>query len=167
MNRNVLLVGAFFAAIASNAGAAADLTASSGNNANAQSLSQTIEKLDADFFDAYNHCSDPAQLTKHASYLNPNVEFYHDNGGVTWNRQDYLAKTRANVCGNFRRVLTAGSLQVFPIKGYGALEEGHHTFCEIASGKCFGEGKFLVVWHQTSDGWEITRIFSYGHKALN
>lgn len=122
--------------------------------------------MDAKFFDSFNNCSDPDQLRKHASYLNSNVEFYHDKGGVTWTRQDYIEKTRENVCGNFRRVLMEGTVQVFPINGYGAIEEGHHTFCDIKSSKCFGEAKFLIVWHRTTDGWEITRIFSYGHEAI-
>ncbi|GGA14447.1 nuclear transport factor 2 family protein [Dyella caseinilytica] len=160
MNRRIFVASMFFAFAASNAGAAPPVAS------NPESLTDTILKLDAKFFDSFNSCSDPDQLRTHASYLNPNVEFYHDKGGVTWTRQDYIEKTRENVCGNFRRVLTAGTVQVYPINGYGALEEGHHTFCEIKSGKCFGEAKFLVVWHQTSDGWEITRIFSYGHEAI-
>ncbi len=167
VNKDVFLVSLFFTLAASNAGAVATATPSSGNSANGESLFGTISKLDAEFFSAFNNCSSPDQLKKHASYLNPNVEFYHDKGGVTWTRQDYIEKTRENVCGNFRRVLTAGSLQVFPIEGYGAIEEGHHTFCAIKSNKCFGEAKFLIVWHHSSTGWEITRILSYGHQAID
>jgi hypothetical protein len=167
MIRNVFLAGIFFALAASNAGAATPATSNAADSANGDHLFGTISKLDTEFFDAFNNCSSPDQLKKHASYLNPNVEFYHDKGGVTWTRQDYIEKTHKNVCGNFRRVLTAGSLQVFPIEGYGAIEEGHHTFCGIKSGQCFGEAKFLIVWHQSSDGWEITRIFSYGHQAIH
>jgi hypothetical protein len=167
MSRAVFLVSFFVAFAVSTAGYAATAASSPEDSASSGSLSNTIAALDAGFFGAFNNCSSPDQLKKHASYLNANVEFYHDKGGVTWTRQDYIEKTRQNVCGNFRRVLTAGSMQVFPIEGYGALEEGHHTFCEIKSGKCFGEAKFLVVWHHAASGWEITRIFSYGHQAIN
>lgn len=167
MNRNVFLAGVLFALVACNAGAATPAASAANDSANRESLFSTISNLDAEFFGAFNNCSSPDQLKKHASYLNPNVEFYHDKGGVTWTRQDYIEKTRENVCGNFRRVLTSESLQVFPIEGYGAIEEGHHTFCEIKSGKCFGEAKFLIVWHHSSEGWEITRIFSYGHQAID
>lgn len=167
MNRNAFLAGIFFALAALNAGAATPVASNAEDSAKSDPLFGTISKMDAEFFDAFNNCSSPDQLKKHASYLNPNVEFYHDKGGVTWTRQDYLDKTRKNVCGNFRRVLTAASMQVFPIEGYGAIEEGHHTFCEIKSGKCFGEAKFLIIWHQSPDGWEITRILSYGHQAIH
>lgn len=166
MNRNVL-ASVVFAFAASSAGVATLAASDSQNSSSGESLFSTISNLDAEFFGAFNHCSSPDQLKKHASFLNPNVEFYHDKGGVTWTRQDYIEKTRENVCGKFRRALTAGSLEVFPIEGYGAIEEGHHEFCDIKAGKCFGEAKFLIVWHHSTAGWEITRIFSYGHQAID
>jgi hypothetical protein len=166
MNRNIFLIGTFFAIAAMSAGAVTPAVANSDDSTKDESLFSVISKLDTEFFDTFNHCSSPDQLKKHASFLDPNVEFYHDKGGVTWTRKDYIEKTRQNVCGNFRRALTPGTLEVFPIKGYGAIEDGHHTFCEIKSGKCFGEAKFLIVWRRTPNGWEITRIFSYGHEAI-
>jgi Domain of unknown function (DUF4440) len=150
-----------------NDGAAIAAATGTGDAASHESLFSTISSLDAEFFGAFNQCSSPEELEKHASYLNPNVEFYHDKGGVSRARKDYIETIRKNVCGNFRRVLTQGTLQVYPIKGYGAIEEGHHTFCEIKSGKCFGEAKLLIVWHHAAQGWEITRIFSYGHQAID
>lgn len=166
MHGHALLASIFFTLAASGAGAVKPAS-NPENSADRASLFGTISTLDAAFFGAFNSCSSPDQLKKHASYLNPNVEFYHDKGGVTWTRQDYIEKTRENVCGHFRRVLTAGSMEVFPIEGYGAIEEGRHAFCEIKSDKCFGEAKFLIVWHHSSEGWEITRVFSYGHHAIN
>ena len=129
-------------------------------------LYRTVSKLDAEFFGTFNNCDAPGQLQRHAEFLDPKVEFYHDNGGVSWTREDYIDKTRRNVCGNFRRELVAGSLEIYPIKGYGSIEEGRQRFCDTKSGKCFGEAKFLIVWHQTPEGWRITRILSYGHHAI-
>lgn len=129
-------------------------------------LYQTISKLDSAFFGAFNHCEAPAQLQKHASFLDPNLEFYHDKGGVTWTRDAYIDKTRQNVCGHYNRRLTPDSLQVYPIKDFGAIEEGDQSFCDIKSDKCFGEAKFLIVWRQTPGGWHVTRVFSYGHHAI-
>ena len=166
MSRNVFFAS-IFALAAFSAGAATPAASTTENPAKGEALFSTISKLDGEFFDAFNHCSSPDQLEKHASYLNPSVEFYHDKGGVTWTRHDYIEKTRENVCGHFRRVLTAGSVEVFPIEGYGAIEEGLHMFCDIKSEKCFGKAKFLVVWHHAPKGWEITRIFSYGHEAID
>jgi hypothetical protein len=140
--------------------------ATPGESTDQDALYRTVSELDTEFFGAFNSCDAPGQLQRHASFLDPNVEFYHDNGGVSWTREAYVEKTRRNVCGNFRRKLTPGSLEVYPIKGFGAIEEGDQTFCDIKSEKCFGEAKFLIVWHQTPDGWRATRILSYGHHAI-
>lgn len=128
-------------------------------------LFATVSKLDTVFFGAFNHCASRDQLRKHASYLAPNLEFYHDKGGVTWSRRDYIANTKKNVCGQFRRVLIPGSLQIFPVKEFGAIEQGRQKFCWLKSGKCFGEAQFLILWHHLDDRWVITRVFSYGHRA--
>lgn len=127
---------------------------------------KTVSELDSQFFGTFNTCSDPAQLKKHAELLDPNVEFYHDNGGVTWTRKDYLDRTGANVCGHFRRKLTPGTLKAYPVKDFGAIEEGEQMFCDIKTDRCFGAAKFMLVWHKTSSGWQVTRAFSYGHRAL-
>lgn len=131
-----------------------------------QSLFSTVSKLDADFFDSFNHCALPGQLQKHASFLVPNLEFYHDKGGVTWSRADYLANTKKNVCGQFRRELIAASLRIFPIKDYGAIEQGKQKFCWLKSGTCFGEAQFLILWHHLDNRWVVTRVFSYGHLPI-
>lgn len=129
-------------------------------------LFSTVSKLDTDFFGSFNHCASPDQLQKHASYLAPNVEFYHDKGGVTWSRRDYMAGVTKAVCGQFRRELVAGSLQVFPIRDYGAIEQGNQKFCWLKSGKCFGAGQFLILWHHLGNRWVVTRAFSYDHRPL-
>jgi hypothetical protein len=130
-----------------------------------ESLEQSIRRLDGEVFDAFNRCSDPAQLDIHASYFATNVEFYHDNGGVTWNRADMLANTRKNACGHYTRKLIPDSIAVYPIKDFGAIELGSHRFCQVETGKCEGVADFVMIWHQASKGWEITRVLSYGHRA--
>ena len=128
-------------------------------------LFQQVAKLDNEAFDAFNRCSDPAQLQKHAGYFDANVEFYHDTGGVTWTRDDMLANTRKYVCGNFTREPVPGTLKVTPIKDFGAIAQGVHRFCQAASGKCEGLADFAIVWRNQNGKWEITRVLSYGHRA--
>jgi hypothetical protein len=147
-------------------GAASAPNPSTGNTPAANALFATVSKLDADLFSSFNHCASPDQLQKHASYFAPNVEFYHDMGGVTWSRRDYMANTKKNVCGQFRRELLPGSLQVFPIKDFGAIEQGKQKFCWLESGKCFGEAQFLILWHHLDNRWVVTRVFSYGHRPI-
>jgi Domain of unknown function (DUF4440) len=128
------------------------------------SLFDTIRKLDAAVFDAFNHCSSPAELQLHANYFAPEVEFYHDTGGVTWTRDQMIANTARNACGNYRRELVAGSLKVFPIKDFGAIEQGAHRFCRAGSDVCEGMADFVIVWRQQGTSWQITRVLSYGHR---
>src|SRR5688500_14157771 len=127
-------------------------------------LEDTVAALDSAVFDAFNRCSDPKQLAKHAGYFADDVEFYHDNGGVTWSRDEMLANTKKNVCGNFRRELVPGTLKVFPIKDFGAIALGSHRFCQFASGKCEGIADFTMIWRHKDGAWLITRVLSYGHR---
>lgn len=127
-------------------------------------LEHTIRDLDARVFEAFNQCSDPAQLDVHAGYFSEDVEFYHDQGGVTWTREQMLANTRNHVCGKFTRQLVADSLVVHPIKDYGAIAIGTHRFCQTATGSCDGLADFTMIWHQLGDAWRITRVLSYGHR---
>ena len=129
-----------------------------------EQLTQAIGALDTAVFDAFNSCSDPAQLAKHAAYFDEAVEFYHDNGGVTWTRDEMIGRTRANVCGHYRRVLVPGTLQVFPIKGFGAIAQGTHRFCALSATECPGEADFVMVWRERDGQWQITRVLSYAHR---
>lgn len=130
------------------------------------SLYATIATLDAQMFDAFNRCSDPAQLQRHATFFDANVEFYHDKGGVTWTRDAMIDRTRQYVCGQLRRELVAGTLRVYPIKDFGAIETGTHRFCAFNSAQCDGIADFAIVWRQQGDRWQITRVLSYGHHAI-
>ncbi|HEU4815901.1 nuclear transport factor 2 family protein [Janthinobacterium sp.] len=132
----------------------------------ADPLTEQIAATDLAAFDAFNHCKDPAQLARHATFFAPDVEFYHDNGGVTWNRDAMLANTAKYVCGNFRRELVAGSLKVFPVKDFGAIAQGTHRFCQFASGKCEGMADFTVIWQLKDGQWQMTRVMSYGHRSV-
>ena len=127
-------------------------------------LFDTISALDAAAFEAFNTCANPGQLQKHADYFSADVEFYHDTGGVTWNRREMLANTEKYVCGNFRRELIPGSFRVYPIKDFGAIAQGVHKFCQFKSGTCEGAAEFLIVWRKEGGKWSITRVLSYGHR---
>lgn len=124
-------------------------------------LFDTVAALDQRLFEAYNRCD----LAAFESSFVPDVEFYHDSGGVTWDRASVVDNTRKWICGKVRRELLPGTLRVYPIKDFGAIEEGEHRFCELASGRCEGIAKFVMVWRQDPDGWKLTRVLSYGHRT--
>ena len=133
----------------------------------APDLATTIAALDTAAFDAFNHCDKPGQLDRYASFFAPDVEFYHDLGGVSWTRDAMIATTKQNVCGKFQRELVPGTLKVWPIKDYGALARGEHRFCHYkpdgTTHPCEGQAEFTILWRHQGDAWVITRAFSYGH----
>ena len=164
MKKRIPLVAALIAVTALGASSAFASSDQPTTKQATHSLFDTISALDTAVFDAFNSCSSQGQLQKHGSYFAPDVEFYHDNGGVTWSRREMLAKTEKNVCGHFRRELVPGTLKVFPIKDFGAIEQGSHRFCQFASGKCEGIAYFVIVWRNHNGSWKITRVLSYGHR---
>lgn len=125
-------------------------------------LTVQITALDARVFDAYNRCD----LDTFGSYFDPHVAFYHDTGGATFDRDTVIANTRRYICGHVRRELLPATLHIYSIRDYGAIEEGEHRFCELASGRCEGIAKFVIVWAQSGEGWRITSVLSYGHRAM-
>lgn len=129
-----------------------------------EQLTQVIADLDTAVFDAFNTCSDPARLATHATYFDEAVEFYHDTGGVTWSRDEMIERTRQNVCGRYRRELVPGTLQVCPIKGFGAIAQGTHRFCALSAMECPGEADFVMIWRERDGQWQVTRVLSYAHR---
>lgn len=62
---------------------------------NQEELDRAGAALDAALFDSYNKCD----LEKFASFFVDNVEFYHDQGGVTLGRAALTDSVRKNICG--------------------------------------------------------------------
>lgn len=124
-----------------------------------QALYDTIVKHDSIFFNAYNHCDE--QLDLYASYYAENLEFYHDKGGYSNSKSEMVAATEKNICGKVRRELVPGSVEVYAIANYGAIEIGYHKFFNKndQSGPN-NPGRFVIVWKKTGDKWEISRVIS-------
>ncbi|MBW8879224.1 MAG: nuclear transport factor 2 family protein [Acidobacteria bacterium] len=128
-------------------------------------LFRTIASLDAEVFDAYNRCD----LEKFGSFFTEELEFYHDNGGLTdRTRQSLVESVKKNICGKVRRELVPGTLEVYPLHGYGAVEIGVHRFHHPGRDDVepVGEGKFVQIWQNKDGKWKITRVISYDHHAL-
>ena len=130
---------------------------------NQEELDKTVTALDAALFDAYNRCD----LEKFSSFFVEDVEFYHDQGGVTLGKQNLTDSVKKNICGKVTRELVAGTLQVHYMKGYGAVEMGVHRFHHPGheDTEAVGEGKFIHLWQYKDGAWKITRVISYDHHA--
>jgi hypothetical protein len=127
-------------------------------------LFRTVAAHDKAVFDAYNACD----LDKLASYFAEDLEFYHDQGGLSRGRQALVDGVKNNICGKVRRELVTGTLEVHPMKNYGAVEMGvhrfHHPGHEATEG--VGEASFVHLWQNTNGAWKITRVISYDHHSL-
>ena len=125
-------------------------------------LTSAISSLDTQLFDAYNNCD----LDKLGSMVVDDLEFYHDKTGLAVGKQPFLVAIKNNICGKVRRELVKGSLEVYPLKGYGAVEIGVHRFHHQEQGHdVLGEAKFIHLWQYKDGAWKITRVISYDHGA--
>ena len=123
-------------------------------------LESTIRALDTALFAAYNQCD----LAKFASFIADDVEFYHDKGGVTLGKEALTDSVKKNICGKVTRELVPGTLQAYPMKGFGAVEIGTHRFHHPGNeSEGIGEAQFIHLWRYKDGEWKITRVISYDH----
>jgi len=160
------LVASCVLAASSSCGQAATDGAKSAAAVAADPLYERMLALDTALFDSFNQCSDPAQLAKHAAFFDTDIEFYHDLGGLTQGVDALMANTRKNVCGKFQRQLDVASFRVYPIPGFGAVSMGTHRFCTKPA-RCEGIGEFTTVWRDKGGVWQVTRVLSFAHRALD
>ena len=137
-------------------------------------LTEAVRARDAELFDlAFEGC-DPARLR---TMIVPDFEMYHDRDGVVARSAedfitDYARSCRERQAPNAwrsRRALVAGSLNVHPVPGYGAIEDGIHVFYERRGDgpeRLVGRARFTHVWALTPDGWRLARVLSYAHEAI-
>jgi Domain of unknown function (DUF4440) len=129
---------------------------------NQEELNKAITALDAALFDAYNKCD----LQKFGSLVDEDVEFYHDQGGVTLGRAALVESVKKNICATTTRELVAGSLQIYYMKDM-ARSRWEYTGFIIPGIRRLGTGKgSLCISGSTKDGaWKVTRVLSYDHHA--
>ena len=121
-------------------------------------LTTMVKRLDADLFGAYNDCD----MEKFGSFFPENLEFYHDqSGGGPMTREQLVAAIKQNICGKVHRELV--SIEVFPMKNYGALETGVHRFSHPGLDNDQGDAKFVQLWKYESGRWWLTVVMSYDH----
>lgn len=124
-----------------------------------QKLYDTIVHLDSLFFEAYNTCN--LNLDKYANFYSENIEFYHDQGGLSTSKKEIVDATERNICGKVTRELVKGSIEVYPIKNFGAVEIGFHKFHNITEESSEPKvGRFVIIWQNINNEWKISRVVS-------
>ena len=124
-------------------------------------LFSQIANLDSLLFDAFNN----QRMDIFKPMFTNDLEWFQDNEGLL--SSETVFKNFGN---SFKkefklsRKLVPGSLEVYPLKNYGAMEIGLHQFRHIENGKEeVGTFKFLMIWKQENDSWKISRVVSYNH----
>lgn len=139
----------------------------------AQALQDEIAARDAELFDIVFTRCDPVRLR---ALLAPDVEFYHDKGGFIFRSADDFVADHLKQCASrrkpdtwrSRRALVRETLVVDAVPGYGAMEAGDHLFYERKGNgpeRLAGRSRFAMVWQKAKDGWRLSRVLSFSHKA--
>lgn len=126
-----------------------------------EELFKQIASMDSMMFSAFNTQNMPV----FKALFTEDLEWFQDNGGLL-----YYKTVFENFENMFKkeykltRELVKGSLEVHPIKDYGAIEIGVHQFRHIENGKEeVGTFKFVMIWQKKDDQWKISRVISYDH----
>ena len=126
-------------------------------------LFDSIARMDSVMFDAFN----AHDLEKLKTTFSEDLEFYHDKGGLADYKQtmkNFKSLFERNKNTGLRRDIVKGSLEVYPIKDYGAVEICAHRFCHVENGKndC-GTFKNIMIWQKKDGQWKVTKVISYDH----
>jgi ketosteroid isomerase-like protein len=154
VNKAFVLVMLLFCGCASGGSMSNGLPATSG-------LYVEIQGMDNRLTEAFN-AHDASALM---SLFGRDIEFYHDTQGLqNFDKVASGFKELFAADNEIERQLVPGTLEVYPIKDYGAIETGVHRFCHTENGKIeCGDVRFVMIWRREDDQWRISRVVSYGH----
>ena len=129
-------------------------------------LERDILEQDSLFWLAYNRCD----LEGFGEFFAEDLEFYHDKGGMTRTSDSLVGSFARGLCATgtnqVDRRLVAGSLEFYPIDGYGAYLRGTHTFHAMEGGRETGgveQAQFAHLWTREGGRWVMSRVVSYDH----
>ena len=120
-----------------------------------------IAKMDSvifSYFNTQNFVPFKAMFTK-------DLEWFQDNDGLlNYEKVFTNFKTMFAKPNKLSRQLVSGSLEIHPIKTYGAIEIGIHQFKHFENGKEeTGTFKFMIIWQKKNGLWKVSRVISYDH----
>ncbi|EAR01721.1 nuclear transport factor 2 family protein [Maribacter sp. HTCC2170] len=120
-------------------------------------LYDDIVEMDRIYFTAYNTCDMETQ----ADLYDEDIEFYHDKGGLATSKTELLESLERNICGKVTRELVEGSIEVYPIANFGAVQIGMHKFHNNQEPNTISKpSKFITIWRQEDKSYKISRVIS-------
>jgi ketosteroid isomerase-like protein len=152
--------------------AATCLSAQTAGPVATKELHNEIAAHDRKLFDAVFNTCDTQAL---AGLVTDDFEMFHDKGGLVSTSGAQFVENIRGMCERqktgedyrARRELVEGSLEVYPLNNYGAVEVGVHRFYKRAPGqpdKLVEIARFTQVWKKEASGWKLARVVSYDHK---
>ena len=139
-----------------------------------QALHDDIAAKDRALFAAVFETCDTKALP---GMLADDFEMYHDKGGQVARSAADFVKAVEGVCARqktgedyrSRRELIPGSMKVYPLQNYGAVQVGEHRFYKLAPGRpeqLVEVALFTHLWKQEPSGWKLARVLSYDHRLV-
>ena len=124
-------------------------------------LYDELARMDRELFDAAFVSCDQA---KFSSLFTDDAEFYHDRTGAAYGESVKQLRSCPRDNG-VKRTLVSGSLEVYPIKDFGAVQLGRHTFTR--EGEPGAEvAQFVHLWRYSDGKWRLARVLSFDHRPL-
>jgi len=140
------------------------LTASVANAEDSPRSGQLFDELAAMDRELFEAAFVDCDREKFRSLFTEDAEFYHDRDGAMTGRQ----VTELRGCprdDGVRRVLVEGSLEAYPIRDFGAIQIGRHTFTR--DGEEGAEvAQFVHLWRYSDGQWRLARVLSFDHRPL-
>ena len=137
-------------------------------------LFKTLKAKDSILFKiGFNKC----EVEKSAELMYDDLEFYHDKGGITNSKEEFVKTMKDGLCrednpNKVYRFLVEESLEVFPMYNngelYGALQNGKHFFSPdetMTYEKSDNYALFSHLWIIEDNEWKIKRVISYNHTS--
>jgi len=137
-------------------------------------LYKTIKEKDSLLFEiGFNTCD----ISQFENLLSERFEFFHDQGGITATKSDFIVSIRDGLCKmdyKAKRVLDKKSMEVYPLYNngvlYGGIQTADHTFYAIEGNKpeyITSIAKFTHVWILENNEWRLVKGLSYDHRTQN
>lgn len=132
-------------------------------------LFDELAEMDRRLYDVvFNTCD----LDTLRSLVADDFEMYHDKSGMPAKSGSQFVQNIRYLCDRrswgmdypAKREIVEGTLEVFPLDGYGAMQTGVHRFYREAGAQPVEVSRFTNIWKKDADGWKLTRAMSYDHK---
>lgn len=140
--------------------------ADTANDSTSGPLFDALARMDSILFDVSFGSCDAARAN---AIFATDVEFYHDQTGLAAGEQlrENIRRLTA-ACPRGRgvtRSVVPGSLRVYPVAGYGAVQMGTHRFDERGA-PTSTLTRFVHVWQHENGEWRLARVLSLDHHAV-